>query len=227
MNTQRISLPLLFTAFLTLACASCSYYVPATLTTSRHSDTLSVVIMPHGDARWDPKRDSLVVECLGCEAEHSRIVEHFLKSNDAQFEIAPTQTINLTLYSMGKKATVVVLPGIGTGDTGAAAPSMSNLPNRRRHSTPSTAPEETKKAKTEEPIVHDGSSAEKPIKTVTLKVTAPEGVAIYKDKTKKEVIKILPQGTVLTVLSREGDMLSVSIEGGEGFVEAEAVQIQD
>jgi hypothetical protein len=66
------------------------------------------------------------------------------------------------------------------------------------------------------------------VKTVTtLTVTAAEGVAIYKDKTKKEVLKILPQGTVLTLLSREGDLISVAVDGGEGFVEAEAVQIKE
>ena len=201
--------------------SGCTYYVPATLYMTRVGDTLSVALDPVGGARWDPQKDSLVVECQGCDPERSRVVEHFERRTDAQFEIAHTQGLTLTLYSMGRKDTAFVIPGTGTA-TGEPTPTLRYLGSRRHHAV--TAPE-TEAATTPKPRT---TTEEKTvIKVTTLKVTASEGVAVYKDKTKTQVLKILPQGTVLQILSREGDLISVEIDGGEGFVEAEAVQIQE
>ena len=202
--------------------SSCTYYVPATLYMTRTGDTLSVALDPVGRARWDPRKDSLIVECQGCDPARSRVVEYFEDRNEAQFEIAHTQGLTLTLYSMGRKDTMVVVSGTGTAEAGAPTPTLRNLGTHRRH--PATA-SETETAATPP---KQATAQEKTVKKVaTLKVTASEGVAVYKDKTKTEVLKILPQGTVMQLLSREGDLLSVAIDGGEGFVEAEAVQIQE
>ena len=47
-----------------------------------------------------------------------------------------------------------------------------------------------------------------------------------RDKTKKEVLKILPKGSSIVLVALEGDMYSVIVDGDEGFVEAEAVEIK-
>jgi hypothetical protein len=199
--------------------SSCTYYVPATLYMTRVGDTLSVMLDPIGGARWDPLKDSLVVECQGCDPERARVVEHFENRTGAEFEIAHTQGHTLTLYSMGNKDTAFIVPGTGTAETGAT---LRHLASRRHHTV--TTPE----TEAVTPSKPQSTTEEKAVKKATmLKVTALEGVAVYKDKTKTQVLKILPQGTVMPLLSREGDLISIEIDGGEGFVEAEAVQIQE
>jgi hypothetical protein len=195
--------------------ASCTYYSAARLTAVRTGDTVSVALDPNSAARWDPTHDSLLVECAGCAQGSGRIVERFDTRNSAAYGIEPTQTVTLHLYSMGHEDTVITLAGAGTADNNAAAPTLRRF----------TPPRRNRSEASEEEVVSTRTK-EKTVKRATqLKVTAAEGVAIYKDKTKKEVIKILPQGTVMTLLSREGDLYSVSVDGGEGFVEAEAVKI--
>jgi hypothetical protein len=195
--------------------ASCTFYVPAKLSAVRTGDTIAVALDPNSAARWDPTHDSLLVECLGCDPANARVIERFEVRNNAAYGIAATQTVKLHLYSMGREDTVITLAGVGIADSEASAPALHRFtPSRRQRSEPNE--EQASATRTKE------KSAKK---ATQLKVTAPEGVAIYKDKTKKEVLKILPQGTVMTLLSREGDLYSVGVDGGEGFVEAEAVKI--
>ena len=203
---------------LTIGCiaSSCTNYVPAKLFMSRSEDTLSVALDPAGGARWDPRRDSLVVSCNGCDPENSRIVEHFADRNDAAFEIANSHSVTLTLYTMGRVDTTILVTGTGISSANEPLPKLHSIAPRHRaaaHNDVSTT-ETPKKAVAEKP------------KIITLKVTAPEGVAVYKDKSKKEVLKILPQGSTLPVVAQEGDLFSVSVDGEEGFVESEAVQVQ-
>jgi hypothetical protein len=216
-----LSLLLSFLVVAAFSYSGCTYYVPAKLYAARADDTLSVALLPPGSARWDPRKDSLVVNCNGCDPAQTFVVEHFGVRNEADFEVDPTQEITLTLYSMGRKDTTITFPGIGTEAAGVT-PRIRNMPRHRRVvvTEPSEAAATTH--------VERAPTQEKTVKKVTtLKVTAPEGVAVYTDKTKTKVLKILPQGTIVPLLSREGDMISISVEGGEGFVDAEAVQIQE
>lgn len=213
---SRRTLLWLLVAAASTSLASCTYNLPARLSATRMGDTIAVALDPNGAARWDPTYDSLIVVCQGCEQGKERIVERFERRNEAAYEIEPTQTVILHLYSRGREDTVITLSGTGTAEGGAPSPSLRRFPSpHRSRSETAEQPTATPKPKPEK-------VAKKPTQ---LKVTAPEGVAIYKDKTKKEVLKILPQGTVMTLLSREGDLYSVAVDGGEGFVEAEAVQI--
>jgi hypothetical protein len=227
-KTRLPAMPFLLSLLIVAALgySGCTYYVPATLYAIRTDDTLSVALLPPGSARWDPRKDSLIVDCNGCDPAQSHVVEHFRGRNAVEFEVDEAQPVTLTLYSMGRKDTTFTLPGIGTEEAGAT-PRIRNMPRHRRvvvtepseaATTTTTTTTHTERAPTQEKTVK---------KVTTLKVTAPEGVAVYTDKTKTKVLKILPQGTVVPLLSREGDMISISIEGGEGFVDAEAVQIQE
>jgi hypothetical protein len=213
--------------------SSCTYTrLPQKLYMSRTGDTLTVALDEQAQARWDPERDSLVVECKGCEAGRGLEVEHFQDHDFARYEIAHTEGLRLTLYSMGKMDTVFVLSGNGDVDTSAPLPALRRIPTHRRRAVATGEDVSTKRAKKE--IVKDvpKDTPKDPVpekvvkKSTTLKVTAVEGVAIYRDKSKKEVLKILPQGATLTLLAREGDLYSVAVGDGEGFVEAEAVQLQ-
>jgi hypothetical protein len=200
-----------------ISVASCTNYTPAKLFLTRSGDTLAVALDPDGASRWNPNHDSLVVECNGCDPENARAVEHFNARSDAQFEIAHSQSVQLTLYTMGRKDTSFLVTGTGIAETGAALPRIRNITPRRRAIV---------KTEVAAPVTKKAITPEKP-KVASLKVTATEGVAVYRDKSKKEVIKIVPQGTTLPLVAREGDLYSVSIDGAEGFVEAEAVQVQD
>ncbi|MDP4200128.1 MAG: hypothetical protein Q8922_12195 [Bacteroidota bacterium] len=194
--------------------ASCTYYVPAKLYVNRAGDSLLVALNPGSSARWDSQKDSVVLECGKCDPGYNRMVERFDQHNDAVYEVSPTEDLVLTLYSMGKKDSVIVLHGSAIARTDTAPAPLSRFYARRAR--PSTTTTETTAAPQKKVATK---------KITQLKVIAPEGIAIYKDKTKKEVLKILPQGTILGLLSREGEIYSVSVDGGEGFVEAEAVQI--
>jgi len=205
-------------AALGISVASCTNYTPAKLFLARSGDTLAVALDPDGASRWSPNHDSLVVECNGCDPENARAVEHFNARSDAQFEIAHSQSVQLTLYTMGRKDTSFLVTGTGTAERGSALPRIRNITPRRR-AVVKTEPVPV-------PVTKKAVTPEKP-KVASLKVTATEGVAVYRDKSKKEVIRIVPQGTTLNLVAREGDLYSVSIDGGEGFVEAEAVQVQD
>ena len=211
-----------------LLVGGCTYYVPAKLAASRVGDTLSVALAGPGAARWEPQKDSLVIECAGCSEEAAREVEHFEERNEAQFDVANSEQLTLLLYSMGHVDTETM--------TRTAPETATTKPRLLRHryrpaATESAAAAEAKAAEAkaaEAKAAEAKAAAEKALqKTTLLKVTAPEGVAIYKDKTKREVLKILPQGSTIILLAREGDLYSVSVNGEEGFVDAEAVQIQE
>lgn len=211
-----------------LLVGGCTYYVPAKLAASRVGDTLSVALAGPGAARWEPQKDSLVIECAGCSEEAAREVEHFEERNEAQFDVANSEQLTLLLYSMGHVDTETM--------TGTVPETATTKPRLLRHryrpaATESAAAAEAKAAEAkaaEAKAAEAKAAAEKALqKTTLLKVTAPEGVAIYKDKTKREVLKILPQGSTIILLAREGDLYSVSVNGEEGFVDAEAVQIQE
>ena len=201
----------------TMQLASCTNYVPATLDASRSGDVLNVSIAGAGASRWDPRKDSLVIECPTCDVASSRMVEHFNDENGSQYEVQGSQGVTLTLYSLGTTKTMT-LPGNGTSIS--ATSGITPLREHRGHK----AARDEKTVTTAAPEIPDVPKASKKVSSV--KVTAAEGVAIYSDKTKTTVIKIVPQGTVLTLLSKEGNLFSVSVDGQEGFVDSEAVTEQ-
>ncbi|GEM_PF-2137606 len=209
-----------FTIFLSTSLTGCTYYIPAKLEASRTSDTLSVAIGGRGAHRWDPRRDSLIIDCPDCEIGGRQLVEHFDDRSAAQYLIPSAEGVKLTLYSLGHRDTLD-LPGTGTAEE---HPTMRRLATR--HYRPVTAPVESN-AEQKHTVENTETVEKAPKKVATIKVTAPEGVAVYKDKTKREVLKILPQGSTIPLLAHEGDLYSVTVDGQEGFVEAEAVQVQE
>lgn len=222
----------LFAMMALLLIGGCTYYVPAKLDATRVGDTLTVALAGPGAARWDPQADSLVIECAGCSDEAARQAEHFEDGNEAQFDVANSESLRLIFYSMGHRDTTTI-PGI-TAEAGT--PPARLLRHRYRAETVPAKPSaadvkaaaEIKAAAQEKAAAEAKAAAQEKAlkKTTLLKVTAAEGVAIYKDKTKQQVLKILPQGSTLVLLAREGDLYSVSVNGEEGFVDAEAVQVQ-
>lgn len=212
-----------------LLVGGCTYYVPAKLDANRVGDTLRVALAGPGAARWDPQADSLIIECASCSEEAARQAEHFDYRNEAQYDVANSESLTLIFYSMGHRDTTTI-PGTAS-ETGT--PPARLLRHRFRAEAEPTQAEvkaasEAKAAAAENAAAEaKTAAAEKALKKTTfLKVTAAEGVAIYKDKTKQQVLKILPQGSTIVLLAREGDLYSVSVDGEEGFVDAEAVQVQ-
>jgi hypothetical protein len=202
--------------------ASCTSYFPSKLAATREADTVTVMLTGDGAARWDTEKDSLIVECKDCIPERSIAVVHFEGHNYARFEVARAEDLKLRFYSMGHD-TLVNLPGEGTLAAGTS-PELLPLPPRdyNGRTYKDVAVERIKVRQPKEP-----AAPEKPVKKPqSLIVIAPEGVAIYRDKTKKEVLKILPKGSSITLVALEGDMYSVIVDGDEGFVEAEAVEIK-
>ncbi len=195
----------------------CTYYVPAKLETTRVGDTLTLSLSGPGSARWEPSSDSLVISCATCTP--SREVEYFANANAAQYDIPATEPLTLSLYSMGTLDTLT-LPGTVSETDLTSKPRIT--PRRYHEATAPIAvktPAQIKAAQEK--------ATERALQTTTiLKVTAPEGVAIYRDKTRRQVLKILSQGSTIVLLAKEGDLYSVSIDGEEGFVDAEAVEIQ-
>jgi hypothetical protein len=233
MKETRILFQRLFAGAALLLVGGCTYYVPAKLEASRAGDILTVQLAGPGAARWDPRKDSLVLQCPGCMDETAQLVDHFLRKNEAQYDIASSEGLMLILYTMGHSDTTL-LPGT------AANAEVTSKPRFTPHhyhaaATPEPTPSEVKaameaKAAAEAKATADAKAAatEKALKKTTLlKVTATEGVAVYKDKTKREVLKSLPHGSTIILLAREGDLYSVSVDGEEGFVDAEAVKEQE
>lgn len=197
--------------------ASCTYYVPAKLETERNGDTLTVALAGNGAARWDPQKDSVVIHCAECSTHD--MVEHFYDRNDAEYAIQNSTPLTLTFYSLGRSETIN-LPGT-PGDAPSTTYEMHSLHEHHAH----RVAREEKSAVASAPATP--ADAPKTVKKASaVKVTAAEGVAVYSDKTKTNVLKIIPQGTILTLLSKEGNLYSVSVDGQEGFVDAEAVTEQ-
>ena len=216
MKYEKLTRHGLFAMTALLLVAGCTYYVPAKLDANRAGDTLRVALAGPGAARWDPQQDSLVIECAGCSEEAARESELFEDRNEAQYDVTNSESLTLIFYSMGRCDTTTI-PGTAAAD--ASTPLRARLHRHRFHTE--TVPAEPTPAE-----VKAAAEAKALNKTTLLKVTAEEGVAIYKDKTKREVLKILPQGSTIVLLAREGDLYSVSIDGEEGFVDAEAVEVQ-
>lgn len=222
MKDAPIFFCLCITGSLLLSVSSCTSYIPTKLQANRMADTLALALTGPGAARWEPAKDSLVIECPSCDP--TRVVENFANSTQADYEIPATESLTLLLYSMGTVDTVS-LPGAAS--QAATTPKPRLLPRRYHAATAPSIPKTPEETKAEQTKAEQAKAAERALKTTTLlKVTATEGVAVYKDKTKREVLKILPQGSTLILLAKEGDLYSVSIDGDEGFVDAEAVQIQ-
>ena len=220
-------------AYLAMSLASCTYYSATDrFAYSRMGDTLFVRLSPTGQARWDPTKDSLLITCSNCDPASSRLVERFEDNLTAVYEIDPEANLNLRMNYMGRVESVD-LPG--TADTLSATPkphAARRMQARQRKSSVATKEESTPKKPVDrtpdKPVDKTvAATPEKPRTARSVKVTALEGVAIYKDKSKTEVLKIVPVGTNIALLAREGDLYSVSIDGQEGFVEAEAVQVNE
>lgn len=217
-----------YTAF---ACSALSALVLASCTLSqstehfnysRAGDTLVVQLSPSGQARWDPALDSLVITCTNCDTGSARTVEKFEENWGSVYTIDPEANLHLAFNYLGREESVD-LPGIA--DTLKATHNVRHVPhhNRRTNEVPDK-PDVTVKKPAEKPVA---TAPARPKSAHSVKVTAPEGVAVYKDKSKTAVLKILPTGTNISLLAREGDLYSVMVDGQEGFVEAEAVQINE
>jgi hypothetical protein len=196
---------------------------------ARSADTLLVRLSSTGQSHWDPAKDSLIIDCSNCDPGSAHMVERFEDHSGAVFQIDPEANLQLRMSYMGQLDTVN-LPGLA--DTLLASPySGHRVPHRpRRTATTASEPPTPPKKPVEKPIEKPAPVPDKPAAphvAHSVKVTAAEGVAVYKDKSKTEVLKIVPEGTNLPLLAREGDLISVSIDGQEGFVEAEAVHVNE
>jgi hypothetical protein len=193
---------------------------------ARAADTLMVRLAPSQQARWDATHDSLVVLCANCEADSRVMIEHFDDNNSVVYSIDPQADLKLQLTYLGEVQTVD-LPGVA--DSSAPNHAVHRVPHKPRHAATATKePIASPKKPVEKPVVEKPAPEKPAVHTArSVRVTAPEGVAIYKDKSKTEVLKILPAGTNISLLAREGDLLSVTVDGQEGFVEAEAVQVNE
>lgn len=208
---------------------------PTHLVISRYGDTLSYSLDPETSARWWSTHDSVVVECLDCEQGYSKVVEHFTKFDTASIVMESADSIRFTIYSGSITDTMIVSPTQQATTAAAPRRRIAESETRRRRTKvtadktpePAKTPDKTPDTKAVETTkTTDTKAAEKKVvkKTASIKVIAPEGVPIYKDKSKTEVLRILQKGEVLPYLSKEGDMYSVSVGDTEGFIEAEAVE---
>jgi hypothetical protein len=187
---------------------------------SRYADTLTVALDPNTSSRWSPNLDWLLVECNQCADGASRVEERFYDRNYARYEISHSQEIKLSLYWNGKLDTTIVVSGTGEINPQTDRSGFKLLPPVRRPKHAST--EESAGASTSPKVTPEKKAVKK---TSMLRVSAAEGVAVYSDKSKTQVLKIVPKGSTLPLLSREGDMYAVMVGDTEGFVEAEAVQV--
>ncbi len=184
----------------------------ARLLFSRYSDSVRVELDPQHSAHWSPADDSVVVECTECYQNKDRVTLRFQDRNNAYLSTDASPSMKFSVYHRQMLDTTYTLDAEDLLDkepvAGAVAP--------RHQTTPSH--HEAKKATTDTKVVTTK-------KATMLKVTANEGVAVYKDKSKREVLRILPKGATLPYLAKEGDMYSVVLDEVEGFVDADAVQI--
>jgi hypothetical protein len=200
--------------------ASCTASRRPMLNLSRLADTLTVALDPATSARWSSNQDWLLVECNACADGASKVEERFFERNYARYEISRSQEIKLSLFWNGKLDTTIIVAGTGEmnpqTDRGGFKPLPPLRRTRRAVSDESPSASNSKNAP-EKKVVKKGPAS--------LRVSAAEGIAVYSDKSKTQVLKILPKGTVLPLLSREGDMYAVMVGDVEGFVESEAVQV--
>ena len=231
MNTNRmwIALLLFITGVLMTGCTAANR--SPRLFVYRVGDTLQVDLDEETSARWSPSRDSLVINCENCETGYTRLVEKFDNDNRTAVYISPYERLRLALYSNGLDTVIVVEP-LFTDTIKRAEPRriVRAVPRRRVDASPKkeiVKKEEKKEDVKKEEIKKEVKKEETKKRPTSARVTAAEGVAVYKDKSKREVLKILPKGQTLPYIAREGSMISVTVDGQEGFVEAEAVKIED
>lgn len=234
MNTNRmwIALLLLITTALMTGCTATNQ--SPRLFVYRVGDTLQVDLDEETSARWSTSRDSLVINCENCETGYTRLVEKFEQDNSTAVYISPYERLRLALYSNGLDTVIVVEPllidSVKRADPRRivrAIPKKRSAPVRKETAKKEEKKEDVKKEEKKEEVKKEVKKEEVKKRPTSARVTAPEGVAVYKDKSKREVLKILPKGQTLPYIAREGSMISVTVDGQEGFVEAEAVKIED
>jgi hypothetical protein len=221
----RIAL-LLLISFGTLAGCTATNMTPR-IAVYRLGDTLQVDLDEETSARWSTTRDSLVINCENCETGYTRLVEKFAQDDRAAVYISPYERLRLTLYSNDLDTVIIVEPLLTDSAPSGPRRIVRAAPKKR---TDITKKENSKKeeVKKETPVKKEEVKKEEVKKrSTTARVTAAEGVAIYKDKSKREVLKILQKGQTVPYIAREGSMISVTVDGQEGFVESEAVKLED
>jgi hypothetical protein len=230
---------LLFASVMSSALTSCSVTnMSPRLSVFRVGDTLQVDLDEETSARWSSTRDSLVINCENCEVGYTRLVEKFEEDNRAAVYISPYERLRLSLYSNDLDTVIIVeplfvdsLPRTEPRRIVRAAP-RRRAPvqaNQRKQTAqkPETPPARNNTTVKKEEKVEKKEAAPVKKRATTARVTANEGVAIYKDKSKREVLKILPKGSAVPYIAKEGELTSVMVDGQEGFVESEAVKIED
>lgn len=228
LESHRVMLrffPSLILVFLGLIASlpGCTYMnQPSRVIVSREMDTLRVMLDPIGNARWSPTRDSIVIQCESCE-QGPRFVERFENGGLARFEVSRYDSLQWRVFGSSLRDSLVVIENIDLSDSAFVGKERPRVTRRRITRVPAKKP-------VEKPVVVEAKkkipAPESPKKPKALRVSANEGVAVYKDKSKREVLRILPKGATLPLLSREGDVYSVSVDGVEGFVESEAVEVE-
>ncbi len=230
MNNKRswIALLLLIAAGLMTGCSASN--MSPRLFVYRVGDTLQVDLDEETSARWSTSRDSLVINCENCETGYTRLVEKFKEDNRTAVYISPYERLRLALYSNGLDTVIIVEP-LFTDSIKRSEPRriVRAVPKKR---TSTVKKEVVKKVEKKDEIKKEVKREEIKKEEVkkrptSARVIAAEGVAIYKDKSKREVLKILQKGQTVPYIAREGSMISVTVDGQEGFVEAEAVKIED
>jgi hypothetical protein len=234
MNTIRTWIPLLlFIAGVLTGCSATN--MSPRIAVYRVGDTLQVNLDEETSARWSPTRDSLVINCENCETGYTRMVEKFEGDDKAAVYISPYERLRLSLFSNGLDTVIVVDPLLTDTLAGQEPRRIVRATPRRRTTPPPVVKKESTPAPKKETVKKDTppevkKEAPKPEvkkRATTARVTAAEGVAIYKDKSKREVLKILQKGQTVPYIAREGSMISVTVDGQEGFVESDAVKIED
>jgi hypothetical protein len=227
MNTIRTWIALLLLiSFGTLVGCTATNMSPR-IAVYRVGDTLQVDLDEETSARWSTTRDSLVINCENCESGYTRLVEKFEQDDRAAVYISPYERLRLTLYSNGLDTVIVVEPLFTDNAPPGPRRIVKAAPKKRTETTKKDTPKK-EEVKKETPVKKEEVKREEVKKrSTTARVTAAEGVAIYKDKSKREVLKILQKGQTVPYIAREGSMISVTVDGQEGFVESEAVKIED
>lgn len=211
--------------------SGCTTTQPPRISVMRAYDTLVVLLDAETSARWSPTRDSLVVVCENCEVGYTRLVEHFEQDDVAALEVSPYERLRLSLYSRGLDTVIILEPLLAADPTKATERKriVKRSTPPKRQSVRADAKKDTRKEVVKKEEVKKEAPKKEEVKkrATSVRVSAAEGVAVYKDKSKKEVIKIIPKGQSLPYIAKEGSMISVTVDGQEGFVESEAVKVED
>jgi len=192
---------------------------------TRLSDTLRVELDPAKSASWSPNHDSIVIDCKECYTGKSHVVDNFQNHSQLTLDLSTSSKLRLGVYRGSKLDTTYSIDAEDISDTRAqdAAARKRELDQtgyKRTNTVDSSSDSEETTTKASSTTTKTGATH-----PTTLRITAREGVAIYKDKSKREVLKILPRGTVISYLALEGEVYSVLIDDVEGFVDSDAVQV--